>query len=115
MQKRGLTLFLVLLCANAVCAQHKITAEDARDHVGEKVVVCGKVASEHFAATTKGQPTFINLDQPYPHQIFTIVIWGSDRPAFSEIPSKLCVTGTISLSKGVPEIIARSPSQIARN
>lgn len=89
-----------------------IPASQAGQHIGENTIVCGTVASEHFAANTKGQPTFINLDEPYPKQIFTIVIWGSDRAAFGKIPQKLCVTGTISSYRGVPEIIAHTPSQI---
>ena len=36
------------------------------------------MASEHFAARSKGQPTFINLDAAYPHQVFTILIWDED-------------------------------------
>ena len=45
--------------------------------------MCGKVVSTHYAAQTKGQPTFLNLDEAYPRQIFTIVIWGSERSAAS--------------------------------
>ena len=90
----------------------KLSASEAAQHVGESATVCGIVASEHFAANSKGQPTFINLDKPYPRQIFTILIWGSDRSAFGQIPEKLCVTGEISLYRGVPEIIARTPGQI---
>lgn len=89
-----------------------IPASQAGHHIGETATVCGTIASEHFAANTKGQPTFINLDEPYPRQIFTILIWGSDRSAFGKIPQKLCVTGTISSYRGIPEIIARTPSQI---
>jgi antitoxin HicB len=42
------------------------------------------VASTIFAAHSKGQPTFLNLDQPYPTHIFTALIWGSDRPKFGQ-------------------------------
>ena len=27
----------------------------------------------------QGQPTFLNLDDPYPKEVFTISIWGSER------------------------------------
>ena len=59
--------------------ENSITANDAAKHAGEVQTVCGMVASSKFASQSKKQPTFINLDQPYPNQIFTIVIWGSDR------------------------------------
>jgi hypothetical protein len=32
--------------------------------IGRQKTVCGTVASAHFAAKSKGQPTFINLDKP---------------------------------------------------
>jgi hypothetical protein len=65
----------------------------------------------------RGNPTFINLDKPYPNQIFTVLIWGSDRPKFGDPEEtyrskRICVTGKISDYKGVPEIVAYEPSQI---
>jgi micrococcal nuclease len=58
---------------------------------------------------SKGQPTFINLDEPYPKQIFTAVIWGSDRSKFGQPETELkdkriCVTGLIEQHRGTPEI-----------
>jgi hypothetical protein len=76
------------------------------------------VASANYARRTKGQPTFLNLDQPYPNQIFTVVIWGSDGKNFSNSPETfykgktICVTGEIKSYKGKPEIIVQHPSQI---
>jgi hypothetical protein len=77
------TCFLFLLFVLSTAAQtNKITAAEAKDHVGETRTVCGKVASTHFAAKSKGQPTFLNLDEPYPKEVFTILIWGTDRAKF---------------------------------
>jgi hypothetical protein len=95
----------------------KITPADAKDHVGEHATVCGKAVSTHFAKTTKGEPTFLNLDEPYPRQIFTILIWGSDRSKFG-VPEtryrdqQVCVTGVITRYKGSPEVVANEPAQI---
>ena len=61
-----------------------LTAAQAKDHVGETATVCGVVANATFAARTTGQPTFLNLDQPYPSHIFTALIWGSDRLKFGQ-------------------------------
>jgi hypothetical protein len=80
------TFFVFALCTAA--ENHKITAREAKDHVGEVRTVCGKVASTHYAAGSKGQPTFLNLDEPYPGEIFTILIWGSDRSKFSTPETK---------------------------
>ena len=31
---------------------------------------------------SKGKPTFINFDKPYPSQDFTVMIWDDDRAEF---------------------------------
>jgi hypothetical protein len=98
---------VVILWAALGYAQTSISAAEAKNHVGERGTVCGEVASTHYAARSRGNPTFINLDKPYPNQIFTVLIWGSDRPKFGdpqeEYRSKrICVTGKISDYKGVP-------------
>jgi hypothetical protein len=96
-----------------------LTAQEAKTHVGETQTVCGKVVSARYAAASKGQPTFLNLDEPYPKEIFTILIWGDDRPKFgtpeTEYRDKnVCVTGKIASYRGTPEIVANDPSQIAQ-
>jgi hypothetical protein len=113
-------LCLVVAVGTALCAQaaNTITAAEASKHVGETATVCGVVVSAHFAATSRGRPTFLNLDEPYPRQIFTIVIWGSDRGKFgaSETAYKgkrICVTGGIDSYRGVPQIVAHDPAQIS--
>lgn len=113
-------LLTVLLFTSVAAAQtSKITAHEAKDHVGEIQTVCGKVASTHFAPGSKGQPTFLNLDGPYPKEVFTVLIWGSDRPKFGTPETKyqdanVCVTGKITSYRGKPEIIATEPSQIVQ-
>jgi hypothetical protein len=108
---------VAVLWASLVNAQSSISAVEAKNHVGEKATVCGDVAGSHYAARSRGNPTFINIDKPYPNQIFTVLIWGSDRPKFGDPETtyrdkRICVTGKISDYKGVPEIIAYEPSQI---
>lgn len=108
---------LVASLASVVLAQaKKLTAAEAKSHVGEKATVCG-IVSTRYADRSKGQPTFLNLDKPYPNEIFTILIWGSDRPKFGRPEATyrdkdVCVTGKITAYKGIPEIIASEPSQI---
>lgn len=73
--------------------------------------------STHHSDRTKGDPTFLNLDEPYPHHVFTILIWGSDRSKFGDPENRyankrVCVTGVIKNYRDVPEIIAEQPSQI---
>jgi hypothetical protein len=86
--RKVLVLALALPLFVAAAQKGNITTREAKDHIGQVETVCGKVVSTHYAARSKGQPTFINLDEPYPHEIFTIVIWGSDRSKFGAPESK---------------------------
>jgi len=45
--------------ATAIGLAKKLTAAEAKDHIGEQATVCGKVASTRYAATTRGKPTFL--------------------------------------------------------
>ena len=96
----------------------KLTAAEAKDHIGEQATVCGRVASTRYAATTRGKPTFLNLDKPYPNPIFTALIWGGDREKFGTPEEKfrdkqICVTGKISQYRGGAETVVSDPQNIA--
>lgn len=113
---RVIALVLCVIVVAPISAQ-TISAGDAKNHVGEKATVCGKVAGERTATSSKGVPTFINLDAPYPNQIFTILIWGEDRPHVGTLPAegaRVCATGTIQDYRGVPEIVVRSNGQLGQ-
>jgi len=91
--------------------------EDAASHVGEMGTVCGLVVSSKFAVKSKGQLTFLNLDRPHPHHVFTVVIWGKDRPKFGKpdqtfAGKRICVSGLIADFEGRPEMMATEPAQI---
>ena len=118
----------VLLAAAVWCAAPSsgqeqgaktLTAEQAAEHDGEVATVCGEVASATYAARSRGRPTFLNLDEPYPDHIFTIVIWGENRGRFREAPEllyrdkRICVTGEIETYRGKPQIEVEEPGQIA--
>jgi hypothetical protein len=109
-------VYAVLFVSTAL-AQNPISAVEAKNHIGENATVCGQVVSTHFAVTSRGRPTFLNFDSVYPKQIFTVVIWGSDRPKFGNPEDKyaskrICVAGKITEYRGVPEVAAYEPSQI---
>jgi len=95
----------------------KLTTAEAKDHIGEKATVCGSVASTRYAATTRGKPTFLNLDKPYPSQVFTVLIWGENRAKFGPPEDQyrgkqICVTGTITEYRKAPEIVVSDPQSI---
>ena len=93
------------------------TAHMAQNHIGEKATVCGRVASAHYASSSRGEPTFLNLDEAYPNHVFTALIWGENRERFDEPEVKymgkhICVTGKIKSYRGIAQIILYSKSQI---
>jgi hypothetical protein len=86
-----------------------ISSSEASQHIGQHETVCGEVAGEHTATSSRGTPTFINLDKPYPNPVFTILIWGDSRGDVGHFPDsgKVCVTGTITEYRSRPEIVLR--------
>ncbi len=116
-KKVAIAVSIALLVVASIVAQKKLTASEAKEHFGETATVCGPVVSTRYAESSKGQPTFLNLDKPYPNQIFTVVIWGTNRSKFKTPEEdykdkKICVTGKITAYDGLPEIIADDPKQI---
>lgn len=95
-----------------------VAAQDALQYVGSRKTVCGNVESPTYARGSSGQPTFLNLDNPYPNQIFTVVIWGRNRDNFPDAPEqmfsarRICATGLIQTYRGVPQIEATDSSQV---
>ncbi len=119
MRLRSLLISLLIFFAG-VCqaARATLTADQAKDHIGETATVCGVVAGTHYAARSRGNPTFVNIDKPYPNQPFAILIWGEDLSKFSPRPSswdgkRVCATGQITSYQGRPEIVAKAPGQVA--
>jgi len=110
---------IVLALAQVAAAQTTgtLTPQQAAAHIGETATVCGIVASTNYASRSKGEPTYLNFERPFPNQIFTVLIWGSDRPKFGEPENKLmgkrvCATGIIKEYRGKPEIVATDPRQL---
>lgn len=108
---------LMGLFALPTFAQKKYSSSEAKEHFGETATVCGEVVSTRYADSTKGQPTFLNLDKPYPGQVFTVVIWGNNRSKFGTPENdfkgkRICVTGKITAYAGLPEIVVDDPQQL---
>jgi DNA/RNA endonuclease YhcR with UshA esterase domain len=76
------------------------------------------VAGTKYASSSNGSPTFLNLGVDYPSsRRFTVVIWGRNRSRFGAPERRyrgrtICVRGHVDTYRGIPEIEARSPSQI---
>lgn len=113
----SVVLFASLTLAICLFAQKNLTPSEAKEHFGETATVCGEVVSTRYAESSKGQPTFLNLDQPHPNQIFTAVIWSENRSKFGKPEDeykgkRICVSGKITAYAGQPEIVVSDPKQI---
>jgi len=95
-----------------------INTDQALEHSGEIITVCGFIASADYMDSWASKPTFLNFDRPYPYQSFAVRIPNSSRAAFSEPPDvsfngkTVCVTGKIEDHEGRPEMVVEDPSQI---
>ena len=92
-------------------------SQQAASKVGSTVSIVGKVVSAKFIP--KSQSTFLNLDQSFHNQIFSIMIWKDGRRNFSYQPEKeldgkyIVVTGKVELDKnGIPGITVTKEEQI---
>ncbi len=114
MKRTVVTALLIGLAASPALAA-SLTPEQAGAHVGQTGTVCGTVASAHYAE--RSGTTFLNLGQPYPHQVFTVVIFRDARALFGEpewtmAGKRLCIRGEIRSYRNQPEIILNQPSQL---
>jgi hypothetical protein len=104
--------------ATRVQASNAIASSEASSHVGEQVTVCGFVADARFVPSSRGKPTYLNFDRPFPDHSFAVVIFGKVRGRWDQPPEdtysgrRTCARGMIGEYRGKPQIIANTPSQI---
>ena len=92
------------------CSLHAqtIKAEDAAKHVGETVMLCGKVFGGRYFE--KNEKTLLNMGGAFPNHTLTLVIDSADRKKFTGKPEdtylnkEVCVKGEIRDFKGKPEL-----------
>ncbi len=103
------------LCLSLVIAQdNAILAKDARDHVGKTVWVTCEVKGCREAREA-GKPNFINVGEPYPNHIFTIVVIGDFKAKYgidlASLKGKtVLVQGKVEIFKDIPQI--KNPEKI---
>jgi hypothetical protein len=95
-----------------------IAADDAAQHVGEVQTVQATVADTAFLAKSKDQPTFLNLDRPFPSHTLTVLIPGQARSKFASAPEEyykgkqILVTGKIETRGQKYQIVVSDPAQV---
>jgi hypothetical protein len=112
-------LFSLLLAFSTAAQTNKITAAEAKDHVGEIRTVCGKVVSTHRASGSKRATHVLKPRRALSEGSFHDLNLGNDRAKFGTPETKykdamVCVTGKITSHREKPEIIATEPSQIVQ-
>jgi hypothetical protein len=106
--------FLPFFCL----AQTEIKLEDVSKHIGDSVVITGKIYSGRYLNSSKGSPTLLNMGDLFPNQLLTLVVWGSDRKNFSNAPEtfyigkNVRVSGKVTLFKEKPQLVLYSEKQI---
>ena len=108
-------LIIALFFSVIAFSQTTVKLEDAAKHVGDSVIVCGKVADAAFVESMENSPTFLNLGAP---QLLNLVIWKNQRDQYNPAPEALyvnkniCVTGKIELIDNLPQIVIYDNRQL---
>ena len=111
-------LIIALFFSVIAFSQTTVKLEDAAKHVGDSVIVCGKVADAAFVESMENSPTFLNLGAPYPNQLLNLVIWKDQRDQYDPAPEKfyvnknVCVTGKIEIINDLPQIVIYNKRQL---
>jgi hypothetical protein len=100
----------------------RVTPADAKNHLDETVIVCGKVVDikkiPKYGLAGHGKPVSFDLDQPEPNPVFYFVTFGAQPGGPEEAiaaykDKRVCVTGKVSgAPHGAPFIITPDRTQI---
>ena len=110
---------LALTPSQTVTPSNVVDWSEAGKYAGEERTVCGPVKGTHYAESSNGKPTFLNIGEDYPSpKRFTVLIWGDDRDNFPSehelfyAEKNICANGEIQEYQGTFEIVVRSPEAI---
>lgn len=117
--------FACILCTLCVSVAQDaqpahIRPADAKNHVGEVAIVCGKVADfkvNKYGIANRGVPVMLDLDQPEPNPVFFVVTFGSKAGGPDDVKAaykdkSICATGKITLAGGKPYIMSADGANI---
>jgi DNA/RNA endonuclease YhcR with UshA esterase domain len=120
------TLIILLLCSLFTAVPQRASAVELRaddskalsEYEGEFVSVVGRVVKTFKAPS--GKVRFLNFGANYRHS-FSVVIFTGDMKKFADIgepteyylKKNVKVSGIIKIYRGRPEIIVKSPAQLA--
>lgn len=106
-------LLFALVAAPPATTPPIIAPERAASHVGEEVVVQGKVTQIVLSVNLT---THINFGGIYPKHVFTATVFKANQnlfPGVRDLDGKVVqVQGVVRLYRGKPEIVLTRPTQI---
>jgi hypothetical protein len=114
---------LVLSTDIGAGADAPLKAVDARDHVGKRVTVCGKVVEVQKAIYKAGRSWVLNLDAPAPRPPLSLYVpgnaidnyfWNADKKYANQ---QVCASGFIRDREGLiyMQILQPSDLKIVKN
>ncbi len=126
----GIRTFIVIICLTGLVslgfaqsapktAPRRVSPADAKNHINEMAIVCGKVVDTRIAdpGVGPGKQVYFYLDEPQPNPVFFFVAWGTQaggpQEAIAAYQGKqVCVTGKINTFNGDTFIMAADRSNI---
>lgn len=111
--KHVLLIILITIAQMTGANELHIEAFKAPFYVGKTVMACGILRQ---VRVTSNQ-TYLNLDNHYPNQTLTVLIWGSDIPKFTArfgnieayTGKRICARGQIKEYKNTLQIQMKNP------
>ena len=100
---------LALLTTVIVFGQDTISASQAKDFIGQQIILKGKIASIKMAGEGKST-NYINVDAPYPNAVFTVVIPNKALPTLGFVIDQS--VGKQIIVKGKVSVFDKDPKQI---
>lgn len=117
-----MTLTLAPLVLAQSTTPPRVSAADAKNHIGVTATVCGKVVGSNvpkYGIAGRGKPVSFYLDQPESNPVFYFITFGAQPGGPEEAIAayqgkRVCVTGKIDIvpSGGLPFVMAADRSQI---
>lgn len=114
---KKLFLLSAVICLAQISFSQTVALDSVAKYEGKTVTVCAKVQGTHVSSGEK-KNTSVNFGKPYPDNTFTVFIAEADLPKFKYVPADflkdktICITGSVTMFKGKPEMVVTSEEQI---
>lgn len=113
MKNINLVIILSFITSVLAFSQIKITPAEAKNYIGKKETITGKIDQIHLTNTGT---YFLNMGGKYPDNPFTAIIFKSDTSKFGNVQSyegkEVEVSGMVKEYNDETEIILESKEQI---